>query len=231
MDFDLNKMSINDLEIPDYLKVYLTRSCGVLTVESIANKTREELLKKYSFTEPQADTLLRAIGKTKLDHAKEEIAPPDLPKGNPRMDEIIKRVSERFNVPESSARSKVMSKGAQMVLTVLFEDSESIDAAAQEEMARRKSALDKQAENLADMQIEIEENTKALDERQAEFEKKKKEFDEIREEFEKAETAEARDRIRLLEVYNNIVGGDNKRIDYESYAKGAAAILSSANKF
>lgn len=228
---DLNNIGISELEIPEHLKTYITQYCGFLTVGSIAGKTREELAKSWSLTEPQIDAIFNAIEKIQVDRAKSGWISSADRQENPKIQEIIKMVAERFKISEASARSKVMSKGAQMVLTVLFENSGSIDSAAVAEMEQRKVSLNALAEDLARDKVELDIEIRKFDEQKEKIEQEKKEFYDLREQLQKAETAEARDRIRLLDVYNSIVGGINKTIDYKSYIAGAVSILSNTNNF
>ena len=206
-------ISSEELDIPERLKEYLMRTIELRTVGGILANTREDLQKKWSLTNPQIDAIFNAINKIKVEYVKEELSFEEIKTSSPRIDEIIKRVAEHFKIPESSATSKVMSKGAQMVLTVLFEDNESIDKAAIEEMERRKASMDEQVEKLAQKQVEYDKIFRAVDEQKTELEKKKEMFEEVRAEFEKFETAEARDRVRMLEIYNNIIWGENKNVD------------------
>lgn len=138
------------------------------------------------------------------------------------MEEIIKKVSEKFKISEQSARTKVMSKGAQMVMSVFLEDNgEIIDTILQEIEAKKKELIEiektitKKKEN-----IEKEENK---------LDQEKKEFEEIKNCFVKAETPEARDKILLLELYNNIVF--KQGINSRDYISGVISILSRSSRW
>lgn len=98
-------------------------------------------------------------------------------------------------------------------------------------MELRENALTELENEIAKKNAECNRVKKEIEEEKLILEQRKKEFDELRAQFDNAETAEARDRIRLLDVYNSVVGGENKSIDYKSYVNGAVAILSSTHIF
>lgn len=133
---------------------------------------------------------------------------------------LVQRLVERFKLTEDVAMKKLDMKAVQMVLDVLGDEKDCLLNESADFIENEKNRLNGIREELDSERAKLDEERKRIEEEKADL-KKAKEL------IENTETAECRDRIRMLYVYNTMLLKNKNQncVTYERYIDGVTRIL------
>lgn len=138
---------------------------------------------------------------------------------------LIQRYQERFGVTQAAATSSINSNGVQRVLTILAEEQGLLSKVVSDEIERKtreaQSLMTQAQEREATAREKIKEADWTREELYEQLQKSKSMYESLQ----SVETVEAKDRVRLLQIYKDTVDVQTPQ-NNTAFIAGCAAILS-----